>query len=118
MAYIILFVVFDMKMLFLVWRSHNSRNIENAQMMRKKLTAFYIQFCTSLLILDLGLFIYLTLSYFFTMDGWFIIIRNLIIIPQIIHNVRIGNNCGFSPYYIFGYLGMRILVPIYERSCP
>jgi hypothetical protein len=35
-----------MKMLFLVWRSHNLRNMENPQLLRKRLTAFYIQFCT------------------------------------------------------------------------
>lgn len=53
-----LFIIFDMKMLFLVWRSHNIANIENPQLLRKKLTAFYIQFY-------LGLFLYLTLTYFF-----------------------------------------------------
>jgi len=41
-AYLVLFVIFDMKMLFLVWRSHHMRNIENAQVLRKKLTVFYI----------------------------------------------------------------------------
>ena len=46
LAYIVLFIIFDMKILFLVWRSHNLRNIENPQLLRKKLTAFYIQFCT------------------------------------------------------------------------
>lgn len=44
-AYIILFIIFDMKMLFLVWRSNNMRNMENPQLLRKRLTAFYIQFC-------------------------------------------------------------------------
>ena len=47
LAYILLFIIFDMKMLFLVWRSHNLRNMENPQLLRKRLTAFYIQFCTS-----------------------------------------------------------------------
>ena len=46
LSYIVLFIIFDMKILFLVWRSHNIRNIENPQLLRKKLTAFYIQFCT------------------------------------------------------------------------
>lgn len=58
LAYLVLFVIFDMKMLFLVWRSHHMRNIENAQVLRKKLTVFYIEFY-------LGLFVYLTLNYFF-----------------------------------------------------
>ena len=42
-----LFIIFDMKMLFLVWRSNNMRNMENPQLLRKRLTAFYIQFCTT-----------------------------------------------------------------------
>ena len=46
LAYLVLFIVFDMKMLFLVWRSNNLRNIDNPQLIRKKLTTFYIQFCT------------------------------------------------------------------------
>lgn len=61
LAYIVLFIIFDMKMLFLVWRSHNLRTMENPQQLRKKLTSFYIQFY-------LGLFLYLTLTYFFSND--------------------------------------------------
>jgi hypothetical protein len=58
LAYIVLFIIFDMKMLFLVWRSQNLANLDNPQLIRKKLTTFYIQFY-------LGLFLYLTLTYFF-----------------------------------------------------
>jgi hypothetical protein len=68
--------------------------------------------------LDLGLFLYLTLTYFFSNDDWLIILRNLILLPQLIHNVRLGNNPGFHPYYIFGYVGSRLLLPLYERLCP
>lgn len=68
--------------------------------------------------LDLGLFLYLTLIYFFSNDEWMIILRNLILIPQIIHNVRLGNNPGFNLYYIFGFIGSRLLIPMYERLCP
>ena len=45
--------------------------------------------------LDVGLFAYLTLTYFFTYDVWMIIIQNLFILPQIVHNARVGNNPGF-----------------------
>ncbi len=58
LAYIVLFIIFDMKMLFLVWRSQNINHLDNPQLIRKRLTAFYIQFY-------LGLFLYLTLTYFF-----------------------------------------------------
>ena len=62
---------------------------------------------------DLGLFLYLTLTYFFSNDEWMIVLRNLILIPQIVHNIRLGNNPGFNPYYIFGFVGSRMLLPIY-----
>jgi len=39
-------------------------------------------------------------------------------IPQIIYNVRQGNNPGFEPLYTIGYMGVRVLVPFYERACP
>jgi len=67
---------------------------------------------------DLGLFLYLTLVYFFSNDEWMIILSNLILVPQIIHNIRMGNNPGFNVFYIFGFIGTRLLIPIYERSCP
>jgi hypothetical protein len=47
-----------------------------------------------------------------------IILQNLILLPQIIHNARVGNNPGFEPLYVFGYVGFRFLVPLYERGCP
>lgn len=67
-SYIVLFVVFDMKLLFLVWRSHYMREIDNPQALRKKLTTFYIKFCTFSCYSDVALFIYLTLAYFFSYD--------------------------------------------------
>ena len=47
-----------------------------------------------------------------------IVLRNLILVPQIIHNVRLGSNPGFNVFYIFGFIGARLLIPIYERLCP
>lgn len=44
--------------------------------------------------------------------------QNLFFIPQIVHNVKAGNNPGYHPYYLFGYLGLRLFIPLYERSCP
>jgi hypothetical protein len=65
-----------------------------------------------------GLFIYLVLQYFFSNDEWFIILSYLLLVPQIIHNVRLGMRPSFELYYIFGYVASRILLPIYERGCP
>jgi hypothetical protein len=111
LAYIVLFIIFDMKMLFLVWRSQNIANLDNPQLIRKKLTAFYIQFY-------LGLFLYLTLTYFFANEDWMILLRTLILLPQLVHNLRLGHKPNFAPFYIFGFVGARLLVPLYERACP
>jgi hypothetical protein len=47
-----------------------------------------------------------------------IVLRNLVLVPQIIHNIRLGSNPGFNVYYIFGFIGSRLLIPLYERLCP
>lgn len=106
LSLIVLFIIFDMKMLFLVWKSHNLANMDNPQLLRKKLTSFYIQFY-------LGLFLYLTLTYFFAYDAWMILLRNLLLLPQIVHNVRLGQKPNFAPHYLFGYIGSRLLIPLY-----
>ena len=48
-----------------------------------------------MILLDVGLFLYLTLTYFFTFDVWIIILQNLFMIPQIVYSARMGNNPGF-----------------------
>jgi len=47
-----------------------------------------------------------------------IILRNLTLLPQVIHNLRIGNKPEFNLFFIVGFAGSRILVPLYERICP
>jgi hypothetical protein len=47
-----------------------------------------------------------------------VLLRNLVLLPQIVHNVCQGQRPHFNPYYIFGFIGSRMLVPIYEYSCP
>lgn len=110
-AYLSLFIFLDMKMLFLAWKSHNLDILEQPQQLRKKLTSFYFQFY-------LGLFLLLSLNYYFGYEAWMIILRNLILVPQIIHNVRLGQKPLFNPHYIFGFIGSRLLIPIYEHTCP
>jgi transmembrane E3 ubiquitin-protein ligase len=106
LAYIVLFIIFDMKLLFLVWRSQNIANLDNPQLVRKKLTAFYILFY-------LGLFLYLTLTYFFANEEWMILLRTLVLLPQVVHNVRLGHKPNFVSFYLFGFIGSRLLIPLY-----
>jgi hypothetical protein len=56
--------------------------------------------------------------YFFTYEIWSLLIQALLFVPQIVHNVRKGNNPFFYAYYIFGVLGMRMILPLYYRGCP
>lgn len=35
-------------------------------------------------------------------------------IPQIIYNIRIGSNPTFIPEYIFGFLSLKVAVPVYK----
>jgi hypothetical protein len=117
--YIALFLAFDMKLVLLAWRSHHAREMaEGQQVFRKKIVIFYIKFCTVAPYADLALFLYITLTIFFSNDEWMIILQYLILFPQIVYNVRVGNNPGFEPWYIFGFVGCRLLIPLYERGCP
>ena len=113
MSYVTLFVIFDMKLLFLAWRSHYMRQIDNPQALRKKLTTFYIKFCKFTHDIDVGLFTYLALTYFFSFDVWMIIAQNLVMLPQIVHNTRSGIKPGFEPFFVLGYLGARFFIPFY-----
>jgi len=47
-----------------------------------------------------------------------ILLRNLILIPQIAHNIRKGSNPGFNSYFILGFISSRVFMPFYERACP
>jgi hypothetical protein len=56
--------------------------------------------------------------YFFTYQIWPLYLQVLVFLPQIVHNVRKGNNPQFYYAYILGLLGMRIVLPLYYRGCP
>lgn len=115
---VLLSVVFDMKLLFIVWRAKYLTGFTNNSELRKRLTVFYIKFCKPCGYVDLGLFGYLTIMYFFTYEIWSLLIQALIFVPQIVHNVRKGNNPFFYAYYVLGVLGMRMMLPLYYRGCP
>ena len=64
------------------------------------------------------MFGYLILMYFFTYEIWPLYLQAFLFLPQIIHNVRKGNNPQFYVYYIIGMLGLRVILPLYYRGCP
>lgn len=64
------------------------------------------------------MFGYLILMYFFTYDIWPLYLQAFLFLPQIVHNVRKGNNPQFYSAYVLGLLGMRLVLPLYYRGCP
>jgi hypothetical protein len=56
--------------------------------------------------------------YFVSCFEWYIILTHSLLLPQIIKNIYNGHKITFNSYYIFGFVGIRILMPIYERLCP
>lgn len=64
------------------------------------------------------MFSYLMIMFFFTYEIWPLYLQAFIFLPQIIHNVRKGNNPQFYYYFILGVLGMRVILPVYYRGCP
>ena len=44
---------------------------------------------------------------------WHIVGSQLALMGQVVRNVRKNCQEGFNLYYIFGYVGVRIVVPIY-----
>ena len=45
-----------------------------------------------------------------------IALKNMLLLPQIVHNAKMGHRPGFSSAYIFGFMGARLLIPVYERA--
>ena len=58
------------------------------------------------------MFTFLFLIYYFILTNWWILIMHLFLVPQIIHNAIRGQNCGFNPYYLFLFIGVRIIIPV------
>lgn len=57
--------------------------------------------------------------FLFPFEVGLILVQTLAFTPQIIHNVRAGNNPGFSWLYVLGFLTLRrFIIPLYEHGCP
>ena len=68
--------------------------------------------------LDVGLLAYLLLQFFFSNDEWCIILSYSLLLPQIIHNIRLGAKPSFEWLFIIGFVSVKIFLPLYERGCP
>ena len=93
--------------------------VENPRLFKRKLTIAYIFFRKIFVILVGQYFAIFVLGLFFINEEWFIIIvYSTLLLPQLVRNVRIGHFPNFDGWYIFGYVGMRLLIPVYQRLCP
>ncbi|CAD8134818.1 unnamed protein product [Paramecium octaurelia] len=109
--YFLLATTCDMKLIWIVWRSRHLEDLFDQQRMRRAITYFFVQFYFSLII-------YFVLMYFLSNYNWFICLTGLILLPQIIHNIRLGNNPKFISYFVFGILVPSMFYQIYNRGCP
>ena len=97
---IALYTNVDIYMVFLVWQNHNLY-IPN----RLELPLLV---CLFLLLMG-----YVVSMFYWGNFWWHIVGSQLALVGQVVRNVRKNCQEGFNLYYIFGYVGVRFVVPIY-----
>jgi hypothetical protein len=110
--YFINFSVFELRLLYNLWRNQNIHELNDANVIRRKLIKFYIIF-----------YVFLFLSLFFVTKFYFeapYILAAVIItwIPQIIHNAMYKNNSSMPLIALILITFNKILIPFYFRGCP
>ena len=55
---------------------------------------------------------------YYSFPGWMVILSNLTLVSQILHNIQFNGRPEINFYYIFGLAGTPLLLPIYSRLCP
>ena len=113
MTFFALFSVFQLRILFLAWKSRNNELLfENASLFRKKLLKFYTTFYCSLFICLVSIrliFEYFILTYLLFFSTW---------IFQIYHSVKNSVKPPMSFSYIFIFSFFKMLIPIYVKAYP
>lgn len=106
------FSIFELKMLYTIWKNQNSRYMYDAAMIRKKLVQFYFTFY---IIMFFSLF-YVMRFYF---DKTYIFYALLLTwMPQIIYNAIYKNRMSMPLINIFLNSLNKVLLPFYFRGCP
>jgi hypothetical protein len=106
------FAIFELRLLYNLWRNQNIGELNNPNQIRKRLIKFYITF-----------YIFLFLSLVFVTKFYFekiYIIAAFIItwIPQIIHNAVYRNQISLPLITIFLNSLNKVIIPVYFRGCP
>lgn len=47
-----------------------------------------------------------------------ILLRTLVLLPQIVHNIRLGHRPNFTPAYIFGFVGNDVTIKVQDCFYP
>lgn len=110
--YFILSSIFEMRFLVILWKFRYMEDINDGENenMRSPIVFYLKLYC-----LLIG---FLISVYYLVLYNWFVFISYFFFLPQIIHNAMRGQNCGFDFNYIFFFIGIRILIPLYFRGCP
>ena len=100
------FSCFEIRLLFLVWKSQTQNNIQDTYSLRRKLMKFYILFYISIFI---SLFL-VTKLYF--IRHYIITAISLTWIPQILYNIQTNNKTSFPLFNVFIISLNKIVFPV------
>jgi hypothetical protein len=114
MTYFLLFSIFELKLLFFVWRARNIEfSYSNPLEFKRKLFRFYIIFCKKPIILDLLLFFSLIfIKYIFSQFWTSLVFFSATWFFQIIHNARTGTRPPMSLKYIVTVSLGKLFIPV------
>jgi len=100
------FTIFELRLIYHIWRIQNLRNLTNAQIIRKRLLRFYLTFyCCMFASLFFVMKFYFVKKYIFLAVG-------LTWIPQIIYNTIYKNNVSLPIISILMISLNRIFLPV------
>ncbi|EAS01841.3 zinc finger, C3HC4 type (RING finger) protein (macronuclear) [Tetrahymena thermophila SB210] len=108
--YMILWNIFERGLITIVWRNRHA-NIVDEQILNKKRICFFVCLYSALIF-----------SFFiikqYRAKSWLLYLVNLYFVPQIIRNVRRGQQVKVCKSYVFGFMMIRSLILLYYRGCP
>lgn len=111
--YFFLFVVVDYRLVLFVWKYQTFGGVNDLQnpLYSRRLYFFQIKLYTLILAYN-----YLTWRFF--MNVWLMALNSLILIPQIVHNVKNPTASKFDVNYLIFYTALKYIIFYYLRSYP
>lgn len=102
------FILFELRLLYNLWRNKNARFFHDPQALKKKLLQFYCIFY---------FFMFMSLFYvvkFYFVKEYILAAITMTWIPQIIHNAMTRNRTSLPLLYIFVISVNKVIVPVYK----